>query len=95
MRTHSITLDDETSVLARQTRNFSQFVRNALRAEQNGSTIALADLTNRRRLALALYAVDSIIMKETVYGEEDEPYLIEKEKAEQCRALLVELMKIA
>lgn len=88
MRTHSITLDDETSVLARLTPNFSQFVRNALRAEQNGSTIALSDLTNRRRLALALYAVDSISIKE--YGDN-----ATKDMAEQCRALLVELMKIA
>jgi len=89
MRTHSITLDDETSRLARETRNFSQFVRDALRSAQDGSTIVTADLSNKRRLALALYAVDFIAMENNY---EDSAI---REAAERCRLLLVELIKVA
>jgi len=88
MRTHSITLDDETSRLAKDTRNFSQFVRDALRAAQDGSSITVAELTNRRRLALALYAVDCI-------SNDHENGSPNQEAAEMCRNLILDLMKIA
>ena len=92
MRTHSITLDDETSRLAKDTRNFSQFVRDALRAAQDGSSISVDELTNRRRLALALYAVECISNDN---GEGTIQANRNRDKAEQCRALLLELMAIA
>jgi hypothetical protein len=92
MRTHSITLDDESSHIAKEMKNFSGFVRKALKDQQDGDSIAMADLTNRRRLALALYAVECISNDHGTGTIGDNAV---RETAEQCRALLLELMTIA
>ncbi len=88
MRTHSITLDDESSHTAKEMSNFSQFVRKALAAHREGGSITVADLSNRRRLALALYAVDCI-------SNDHETGSPNQEAAEMCRLLILDLMKIA